>query len=63
MTSAAPSLGQFEQLVLTAIVALRAEAYGVTILARVETLAARPSVTLGAISGTQDRLRSDLRAS
>jgi DNA-binding PadR family transcriptional regulator len=56
MSTAAPSLGQFEQLVLTAIVALRDEAYGVTIHERVRKLAAPRSVSLGAIYVTLDRL-------
>ena len=51
-----PSLGQFEQLVLTAIVGLRDEAYGVTIHERVQKLAAPRSVALGAVYVTLDRL-------
>jgi DNA-binding PadR family transcriptional regulator len=50
------SLGQFEQLVLTAILALRDEAYGVTIHARVQQLAAPKAVSLGAVYVTLDRL-------
>jgi PadR family transcriptional regulator, regulatory protein PadR len=50
------SLGQFEQLVLTAILHLRDEAYGVTIHAKVEALAAPKKVSLGAIYVTLDRL-------
>jgi DNA-binding PadR family transcriptional regulator len=49
------SLGQFEQLVLTAILALGESAYGVTIHARIEELAAR-KVKLGAVYATLDRL-------
>ncbi|MBS1854163.1 MAG: helix-turn-helix transcriptional regulator [Acidobacteria bacterium] len=52
----ADSLGQFEQLVLTAILALGDEAYGVTIHARVEQLAAPKAVSLGAVYVTLDRL-------
>jgi PadR family transcriptional regulator, regulatory protein PadR len=50
------SLGQFEQLVLTAIVTLRDDAYGVTIHAKVEELARPRNVSLGAIYVTLDRL-------
>ncbi len=50
------SLGQFEQLVLTAILALHDDAYGVTIHARVEELAHPKSVSLGAVYVTLDRL-------
>lgn len=50
------SLGQFEQLVLTAVVTLGEDAYGVTIHKRVEDLASAKSVTLGAIYVTLDRL-------
>src|SRR5215831_3208021 len=50
------SLGQFEQLVLTAILALREDAYGVTIHAKVEELARPKPVALGAIYVTLDRL-------
>jgi PadR family transcriptional regulator PadR len=56
MPAASPSLGQFEQLVLTAIVALREDAYGVSIHERVRTLAAPRPVALGAIYVTLDRL-------
>jgi len=52
----ADSLGQFEQLVLTAILALRDDAYGVTIHAKVEALAEPRSVSIGAIYVTLDRL-------
>jgi DNA-binding PadR family transcriptional regulator len=51
-----PSLGQFEQLVLAAILALREDAYGVTIHAKVEELARVKTVALGAIYVTLDRL-------
>ena len=50
------SLGQFEQLVLTAILSLREDAYGVTIHAKVEDLARPKAVSLGAIYVTLDRL-------
>lgn len=50
------SLGQFEQLVLTAILTLRDNAYGVTIHAKVQELARPKEVSLGAIYVTLDRL-------
>ena len=50
------SLGQFEQLVLTAILTLGENAYGVTIHAEVEALSAPRTVALGAIYATLDRL-------
>jgi DNA-binding PadR family transcriptional regulator len=50
------SLGQFEQLVLTAILTLRGDAYGVSIHERVKDLAAPKPVSLGAIYVTLDRL-------
>ena len=50
------TLGQFEQLVMTAILALADNAYGVTIHAQVETLAQPKSVSLGAVYATLDRL-------
>lgn len=50
------SLGQFEQLVLTAILTLREEAYGITIHERVQELAHPKAVSLGAIYVTLDRL-------
>ena len=52
----ASSLGQFEQLVLTAILVLQDAAYGVTIHAKVQELAEPKSVSLGAIYVTLDRL-------
>lgn len=52
----AESVGQFEQLVLTAILKLREDAYGVTIHARVEELSAPKPVSLGAVYVTLDRL-------
>jgi PadR family transcriptional regulator PadR len=54
--SKADSLGQFEQLVLTAILSLREDAYGVTIHAKVEDLARPKVVSLGAVYVTLDRL-------
>ena len=50
------SIGQFEQLVMTAILALGENAYGVTIHAQVEKLAQPKSVSLGAVYATLDRL-------
>jgi PadR family transcriptional regulator PadR len=50
------SLGTFEQLVLTAVLALKDEAYGVTIHQKVEALASPKSFGLGAIYVTLDRL-------
>jgi DNA-binding PadR family transcriptional regulator len=50
------SLGQFEQVVLTAALSLREEAYGVRIHARVVELAAPKSASLGAVYVTLDRL-------
>ena len=50
------SLGQFEQLVLTAILTLHDEAYGVTIHSKVAELARPKAVSLGAVYVTLDRL-------
>ena len=50
------SLGQFEQLVLTAILTLREEAYGVSIHAKAAELAHPKDVSLGAIYVTLDRM-------
>jgi DNA-binding PadR family transcriptional regulator len=50
------SLGQFEQLVLTSVLTLGDNAYGVTIHGRVQDLASSKTVTLGAIYVTLDRL-------
>jgi PadR family transcriptional regulator PadR len=50
------SLGQFEQLVLTAILSLREGAYGVSIHSKVGELAEPRPVSLGAIYVTLDRL-------
>ena len=50
------SLGHFEQLVLTAILSLRDDAYGVTIHAKVEELSRPKTVSPGAVYVTLDRL-------
>jgi PadR family transcriptional regulator PadR len=50
------SLGQFEQLVLTAILARHDDAYGVSIHSRVQELAHPKAVSLGAVYVTLDRL-------
>ena len=50
------SIGQFEQLVLTAILALGDKAYGVTIQEKVEEFSQPKSVSLGAVYVTLDRL-------
>ena len=50
------SPGQFEQLVLTAILALRDNAYGVSIHNRVQELAQPKPIALGAVYVTLDRL-------
>jgi DNA-binding PadR family transcriptional regulator len=50
------SLGQFEQLVMTAILTLRENAYGVTIHSKVEDLVRAKPVSLGAVYATLDRL-------
>ena len=50
------SLGQFEQLVLTSVVTLSDNAYGVTIHKKVGELASSRAVTLGAIYVALDRL-------
>jgi DNA-binding PadR family transcriptional regulator len=47
---------QFEQLVLTAILSLREDAYGVTIHKKVQHLARPRAVSLGAVYVTLDRL-------
>lgn len=49
------ALGNFEQVVLAAILALEGNAYGVTIHARVEELSAR-KVARGAVYATLDRM-------
>src|ERR1700712_2396984 len=50
------SLGQFEQIVLTAVLALDGNAYGVTVHAKVEELSRPKKVTRGAVYATLDRL-------
>jgi PadR family transcriptional regulator PadR len=50
------SIGQFEQLVLTAVLSLKEDAYGVTIHEKVAELARPKSVSLGAVYVTLDRL-------
>ncbi|HMG45888.1 MAG TPA: helix-turn-helix transcriptional regulator [Allosphingosinicella sp.] len=50
------SLGQFEQLVLTAILSLGDNAYGVTIHAEVEALSGQRKTALGAVYATLDRM-------
>jgi DNA-binding PadR family transcriptional regulator len=50
------SVGQFEQIVLTAILSLRDEAYGVTIHEKATQLTAPKNVSLGAVYVTLDRL-------
>jgi DNA-binding PadR family transcriptional regulator len=50
------SLGQFEQLVLTAILTRGDDAYGVSIHSKVQELASPKSVSLGAVYVTLDRL-------
>jgi DNA-binding PadR family transcriptional regulator len=56
MAAKIDSLGQFEQLVLTAVLSLREDAYGVTIHTKVCELARPKSVSLGAVYVTLDRL-------
>jgi len=50
------SLGQFEQIVLTAILALDDNAYGVTIHAKVEELTHPKKIARGAVYATLDRM-------
>lgn len=50
------SLGQFEQLLLTAILQLRDDAYGVSIHAKASELTHPKAISLGAIYVTLDRL-------
>ena len=52
----ADSLGQFEQIVLTAVLALGDNAYGVTIHAKVEELSRPKKVARGAVYATLDRM-------
>lgn len=55
-TAPNPTLGQFEQIVLTAVLSLGETAYGVTIHARVEELSRPRKVALGAVYATLDRM-------
>ncbi|HUO01978.1 MAG TPA: helix-turn-helix transcriptional regulator [Rhizomicrobium sp.] len=55
MKDVAP-VGQFEQLVLTAILTLGENAYGVTIHAKVESISSAKSVARGAVYATLDRM-------
>jgi PadR family transcriptional regulator, regulatory protein PadR len=50
------ALGQFEQIVLTAILALSDNAYGVTIHAKVEELSHPRKIARGAVYATLDRM-------
>jgi DNA-binding PadR family transcriptional regulator len=50
------ALGQFEQMVLTAVLALRDDAYGVTIHTKVTELASPKRPSLGAVYITLDRM-------
>lgn len=52
----ADSLGQFEQLLLTAILTLSEDAYGVSIQNKAAELARPKDVSLGAVYVTLDRL-------
>lgn len=52
----ATSLGSFEQLVLTAVVALGDDAYSVSVHEKVELLSKPKKVSLGAVYATLDRL-------
>jgi DNA-binding PadR family transcriptional regulator len=52
----ADTLGQFEQTVLTAILALGDDAYGVTIHAKVEDLSRPRKIARGAVYATLDRM-------
>jgi len=50
------SIGHFEQLVLTAVMSLRENAYGVTIHEKTQELARPKAISIGAIYVTLDRL-------
>jgi len=52
------SCGQFEQIVLTAILALGDNAYGITIHKKVQELSKPKPVTLGAVYVTLDRMEA-----
>ena len=51
-----PTVGQFEQYVLTAVMTLRDQAYGVTIHGKVVEFISPRDVSLGAVYATLDRL-------
>lgn len=50
------TIGQFEQIVMTAILRCRDDAYGITIHETVEELSSPKAVALGAVYATLDRL-------
>jgi len=50
------SLGQFEQIVLTAVLSLGDNAYGVTVHDRAQNLSRPRKISLGAVYATLDRL-------
>lgn len=50
------AIGQFEQFVMTAVLALGEKAYGVTIHSKVESLVQPRAVSMGAIYATLERL-------
>lgn len=50
------SLGQFEQIVLTAVLSLGDNAYGVTVHAKAQDLSRPRKVSLGAVYATLDRM-------
>src|ERR1041384_7479957 len=50
------SLGQFEQIILTAVLSLGDNAYGVTVRERAQSRAAPKKISLGAVYATLDRL-------
>ncbi len=52
----ADSLGVFEQVILTSLLSLRDNAYGVTIREKAEELSHPKSVSIGAVYVTLDRL-------
>ena len=49
-------VGQFEQIILTAVLSLGDNAYGVTVHAKAQALSHPKSVSLGAVYATLDRL-------
>lgn len=57
MAARSDSLGQFEQMVLAAILTLDDDAYGVSIHRKVEDLCRPKAIALGAIYVTLDRLQ------